>query len=106
LSAAKACDVVDQGKMDRAIAELKKVGAALYDGDAPNAPEIGKFKIANQLLFGAIHREGMVFTLVAHRMDISTLSYVPGASVTLKGYRADLDGLKVELANQLLLKFR
>lgn len=106
LSGAKVCQVVDREKLETALAELKKIGRAVYDGDAPNAPELGRFKIANQLVYGSVSRQGPVYTLIVNRMDVATLQLVPGASATVTGYRADLDQLKVELAERLLAGFR
>lgn len=106
LSSAKVCQVVDPEKLERAIAEMKKHGAALYDGDSPAAPEIGRFKMANQLVYGSLHREGLVYTIVLNRMEVSTLQLVPGASATASGYRADLDKLKVEVTDRFLANFR
>jgi hypothetical protein len=106
LSQGKVCEVVDREKLEKAIEEMKKIGAAIYDGDAPNAPEIGRFKIANQLVYGSLGRQGLVYTIVLNRMDIATLSLVPGAAVTVQGYRADLEQLKVRAADQLLSSFR
>lgn len=106
LSAAKVCQVVEPARMERAIAELTKHGHALYDGDAPNAPEIGRFKIANQLVYGSLQREGQVYTILLQRMDVATLQLVPGASATVSGYRADLDRLKVEVTERFLANFR
>lgn len=106
LASAKVCQVVEQEKLETALAELKKVGRAVYDGDAPNAPEIGRFKIANQLVYGSVSRQGPVYTLIVNRMEVATLQLVPGASATVTGYRADLDQLKVELAERLLAGFR
>ncbi|MEQ8280324.1 MAG: HEAT repeat domain-containing protein [Deltaproteobacteria bacterium] len=105
LSGAKVCDVVDRDKLDRALEEMRKVGKAIYDGDAPNAPEIGNFKLANQLVFGAVQRQGGQFTIVLNRMDVATLALVPGASATATGYRADLEQLKVEVTERFLARF-
>lgn len=106
LSAGKVCEVIDPAKVEAAVAEMKKVGAAMYDGDAPNAPMIGRFKIANQMVYGALHKQGAVFSIVLQRMDLSTLAQVPGAAVTVQGYRADLETLKVRAADLLLASFR
>jgi hypothetical protein len=106
LAGAKVCQVVDREKLETALAELKKVGRSVYDGDAPNAPELGRFKIANQLVYGSVSRQGPVYTLIVNRMEVATLQLVPGASATVTGYRADLDQLKVELAERLLAGFR
>lgn len=105
LSGAQVCEVVDRERTDRAIAEMRKVGKALYDGDAPNAPEIGNFKLANQLVYGSVRRQGMQFTIVLSRMDVETLALVPGASATATGYRADLEQLKVEVTERFLARF-
>ncbi len=105
LSSAKACTVVEQSKLDAALAEMRKVGKSIYDGDSPNAPEIGAFKLANQLVFGSIQLQGGVYTIVLKRMDISTLALVPGAAVTVSGRRADLEQLKKEAADRLVRRF-
>jgi hypothetical protein len=39
-------------------------------------------------------------------MELSTLAQVPGAAVTVQGYRPDLEQLKVRAADQLLSSFR
>jgi hypothetical protein len=106
LSQGKVCQVVDRDELDDAIKEMRKTGVLLYDGDSPNAPEIGKFKIANQLVYGSLQKQGLVFSIVLDRMDVSTLAHVPGAAVTVQGYRADLDQLKVRAADQLVAGFR
>lgn len=105
LSGAKVCEVVDRDKIDQAIAEMRKVGKAIYDGDAPNAPEIGNFKLANQLVYGSVQKQGGQFTIVLNRMDVSTLELVPGASATATGYRADLEQLKIEVTERFLSRF-
>ncbi len=106
LSGAKVCQVVDREKVEAAIQELKKMGREIYDGDAPNAPEIGSFKLANQLVYGSISKQGLVYTIVLNRMDISTLELVPGAAVTVSGYKSDLEQLKVQLADRFIANFR
>jgi HEAT repeat protein len=106
LSSGKVCEVIDPAKVEAAIAEMKKVGAAMYDGEAPNAPMIGRFKIANQMVYGSLQKQGAIYTIVLQRMELSTLAQVPGAAVTVQGYRADLEQLKVRAADQLLASFR
>lgn len=106
LSAARVCDVVDREKVSWALSELRKVGRAVYDGDAPNVPEIGKFKIANQLVYGSVQRDGRMYTLVLNRMDVATQTLVPGASATVRGRKRELDKLKVELTERFLAKFQ
>jgi TolB-like protein len=106
LSQGKVCQVVDRDKLEEAIKEMKKVGALLYDGDSPNAPEIGKLRIANQLVYGSLQKQGLVYTIVLDRMDVSTSTHIPGAAVTVRGYRADLEALKVRAADQLVASFR
>ena len=106
LSGAKVCQVVDREKLENALSELRKMGKEVYDGDAPNAPEIGSFKLANQLVYGSISKQGLVYTIVLNRMDVSTLELVPGAAVTVSGYKADLDQLKVQLADRFIANFR
>jgi HEAT repeat protein len=106
LSSAKVCEVVDREKMNLALKELQKVGVNLYDGDSLNAPELGRFKMASQLVYGSIHKQGHVFTIVANRLDVSTLELVPGAAVTVSGYRADLEQLKAELTERFITNFR
>lgn len=106
LSAAKVCQVVDRAKVEAAIAEMRKVGKLVYDGDAPNAPEIGGFKLANQLVYGSVQRQGPTYTVVLNRMDVSTLELVPGAAVTVSGRRADLEQLKQEAAERFIRRFR
>jgi hypothetical protein len=106
LASGKVCEVIDPAKVEQAITELKKVGEAMYDGDSPNAPLIGRFKIANQLVYGTLQRQGSTFTIVLNRMEIATLAQVPGAAVTVQGFRPDLETLKVRAADQLLASFR
>jgi len=106
LSGAKDCEVVDSKKMSAAFDEMRKMGKAVYDGDAPNVPELGRFKIANQLVYGSIQRENLVYTIVLNRLDVSTLALVPGAAVTVKGYRGELDQLKEEATQRLIENFR
>lgn len=106
LARADVCDVVDPGKLEAALAEMNKVGRLVYDGDAPNAPELGKLKIANQLVYGSVQEEGNVFTIVLNRMDVSTLAIVPGSAVTVSGYRGDLPRLKEQAADLFVERFR
>jgi HEAT repeat protein len=106
LSAAKVCQVIDREQIEAAISELKKHGAAIYDGDSPSAPQIGQFKMANQIVYGSLQREGLVLTIVLNRLDVSTLQIVPGASATVSGYKADLDRMKVEVTERFLRSFR
>lgn len=105
LSASKVCTVIEPSKIEAALAEMRKVGKLLYDGDSPNAPEIGAFKLANQLVFGSVQRQGATYTVVLKRMDVSTLQLVPGAAVTVSGHRADLEQLKKEAADRLVRRF-
>jgi len=105
LSASKVCTVVEPSKVKAALDEMRKVGKAVYDGDAPNAPEIGAFKLANQFVFGSVQRQGATYTVVLKRMDVSTLELVPGASVTVSGHRADLEQMKKEAADRLVRRF-
>ncbi|MEL7370133.1 MAG: HEAT repeat domain-containing protein, partial [Myxococcota bacterium] len=97
---AQVCEVVDPTQRDAAIAELKKSGSMLYDGDRPNAPRIGEFAQADQLAYGSLQRSGLIYTIVLKRMDVSTLKLVPGASVTVRGYRADLGRLQLDAVEQ------
>jgi HEAT repeat protein len=106
LSASKVCEVIDREKMNHALKELQKVGVNLYDGDALNAPELGRFKLASQLVYGSVQKQGNVYTIVANRLDVSTLELVPGAAVTVSGYRADLEQLKAELTERFITNFR
>lgn len=106
LGAAKVCSVIDRDKIDQAVAEMRKIGKQLYDGDSPNAPDIGYFKLANQLVYGTVQKQGSQFTIVLQRMDVSTLALVPGSSATVTGYRADLEQLKVEVTERFLARFR
>ena len=106
LSAAAVCEVVDQARRDAAIAELRKSGSLLYDGDRPNAPQLGKFALAEQLVYGTIQRTGTVYTVVINRMDVATLALIRGASVSVRGYRADLDRMKVEATRKFVDRFR
>ena len=106
LATSGVCEVVDSAKRDEAIRELTKSGSMLYDGDRPNGPEIGYFALADQLAFGVIQKTGLIYTLVLNRMDVSTLKLIGGASVTVRGYRADLDRMKVEAARKFVARFR
>ena len=106
LSASGVCEVIDPQKRDAAIEEIKKTGSQLYDGDRPNAPELGEFALADQFAFGVVQKTGLVYTILLNRMDVSTLKLIPGASVTVRGYRADLDRLKVEAARKFVARFR
>ena len=92
--------------MTAALDEMRKLGVALYDGDAPNAPELGKFKLANQFLYGSVAREGARYTVVLARMEVSTLTLVPGASLVLSGARGELDRLAIEAAERVVEIFR
>lgn len=105
LTTARVCHVIDRTKVELALAELRRTGRALYDGDSPNAPELGAFKLANQMVFGSIQRQGSKYTMVLNRMDVSTLQLVPGASATVTGYRADLDRMMAELAERFIARF-
>lgn len=106
LSREKVCQVVDSSKFERALEEMKKRGVLLYDGDDPNAPELGRFKIANQLVYGTVQRNGALFTIVLNRMDVATLAQVPGAAVTVQGYKVELEQLKLRAADLLVASFR
>ena len=103
---ADVCTVVNPSKRDAALEELKKVGVQLYDGDRPNAPELGRFALADQFAFGVVQKTDLVYTVVINRMDVSTLELVRGASVSVRGYRPDLDRLKVEAARKFVARFR
>ncbi|MBN2496653.1 MAG: HEAT repeat domain-containing protein [Deltaproteobacteria bacterium] len=100
------CQVLDRARIDAALVEMKKLGVLLYDGDAPNAPEMGRFKLAQQLVYGSLQRHGEQYTLVLNRMRVSTLELVPGSSATVTGYRADLEQMKVQAADSLIARFR
>ena len=106
LSASKVCEVVDRERLETILAELRKNGDLVYDGDAPSAPAIGEFKIANQLVYGSVFEENGVYTAVLQRVDVSTLELVPGAAVTLSGYESELDGLSRELVERFVGAFR
>lgn len=106
LAAAGRCRVVDRSRMQDALEELGRTGVPLYDGDAPNAPELGRFRLAQQLVYGSIQRRGSAITLVVNRMDVATLEIVPGSSVTVTGFVEDLEPLKDELARRFLATFR
>ncbi|NMB77142.1 MAG: hypothetical protein GYA21_18695 [Myxococcales bacterium] len=106
LAAAGRCRVVDRSRMQDALEELGRTGIPLYDGDAPNAPELGRFRLAQQLVYGSIQRRKSAITLVVSRMDVATLEIVPGSSVTVTGFIEDLEPLKDELARRLLASFR
>jgi HEAT repeat protein len=106
LSAAEVCEVVDQDRMQAILRELKKRGQLVYDDDALNAPAIGEFKVANQLVYGSVHAEGSLFTVVLKRVDVSTMELVPGAAVTASGYRSELDRLIDETVDRFARGFR
>ena len=106
LSLADVCEVVEPEKLELALAEMKKIGRFVYDGDAPNAPELGRLRIANQLIYGSVREEENVYTIVLNRMDVSTLAIVPGSAVTVSGYRGDLPRLQVQAADLFLERFR
>ncbi len=106
LSLADVCEVVDPEKLEAALAEMKKIGRFVYDGDAPNAPELGRLKVANQLVYGSVQEEGSVYTIVLNRMDVSTLAIVPGSAVTVSGYRGDLPRLEQQAADLFVERFR
>ena len=106
IATAGVSDVLERAKRDAAIDELRRAGSLLYDGDRPNAPQIGRFALANQLVFGSIQRTGLIYTIIVNRMDVSTLKLVPGASVSVRGYRADLDRLKADAARKFVARFR
>ena len=106
LATAGVCEVVDTAQRDAAIAELRRVGSLLYDGDRLNAPQLGRFALADQFAFGVVQRTGLIYTIVLNRMDVSSLKLIPGASVSVRGYRADLDRLKVEATQRFVARFR
>ncbi len=106
LATAGVCEVVDPAKRDAAIAELRKIGSPLYDGDRLNAPQLGNFALADQFAFGVVQKTGLIYTIVLNRMDVSSLKLIPGASVSVRGYREDLDRLKVEAARTFVARFR
>jgi|GEM_PF-5883016 len=106
LAAAGTCRVVDRSRMQEALAELQRAGIALYDGDAPNAPELGRFHLARQLVYGSLQRRGSAITLIVSRMDVSTLEIVPGSAVTVSGFVEDLEALQDELVRRFLATFR
>ncbi len=99
-------EVLDRAKRDAALDELKRIGSLLYDGDRPNAPQLGRFALANQIVYGVVQRTGLIYTLILNRMDVSTLKLVSGASVSIRGYRDDLDRMKTEAARRLVARFR
>lgn len=106
LARAHVCEVVEPEKLEAALRDMNKIGRFVYDGDAPNAPELGKLKIANQLVYGSVQEEGNVYTIVLNRMDVSTLAIVPGSAVTVSGYRGDLPRLKEQAADLFVERFR
>lgn len=106
LSAHPLCDVVDRRRMAEALAELRKHGTLIYDGDSINAPAIGELKIANQLVYGRISKRGPVYSVVLQRLDVSTMELVGGGSVTLEGYAGELDGLVREVVERFVRRIR
>lgn len=106
LARAQVCEVVEPEKLETALAEMSKIGRFVYDGDAPNAPELGKLKIANQFVYGSVQEEGNVYTIVLQRMDVATLALVPGSAVTVSGYRGDLPRLKEQAVDLFVERFR
>lgn len=106
LSAAEVCEVVDREKMQEVLRELKKRGELVYDDDAVNVPAIGRFKIANQLVYGSVHAEGALYTVILQRLEVSTMELVPGAAVTLSGYQSELDRLIDESVDRFARGFR
>ncbi len=106
LSASGVATVVDRGRIEDVLKELRRRGELVYDGDAPNAPAIGRFRIANQLVYGSVLKEGPVYTLVLKRLEVSTLELVPGAAVSLSGYGNELDRLVDEVVDRFVRGFR
>lgn len=106
LSQSGVCQVVDRSRMEQARGELRKIGQEMYAGNAPNAPSLGYFKMANQLVYGSLQRHDMVYTIVLNRMQVQTLEMVPGAAATVSGYRADLEQLKVKAADLFITNFQ
>lgn len=106
LARAQVCEVVEPDKLEAALAEMSKIGRLVYDGESPNAPELGKLKIANQFVYGSVQEEGNVYTIVLQRMDVATLALVPGSAVTVSGYRGDLPRLKAQAADLFVERFR
>jgi hypothetical protein len=85
---------------------MRKIGQRMYDGNTPNAPSLGYFKMANQLVYGSLQRNDLVYTIVLNRMRVETLEMIPGAAATVSGYRADLEQLKVKAADRFITHFQ
>lgn len=100
------CDVVDRRRMETVLAELRKTGQHVYDGDGPSAPAIGEFKIANQLVYGRVSKQGPVYTVILQRLDVATLELVGGGSVAVDGYAGELDRLVAEAVDRFVERFR
>lgn len=100
------CDVIDRRRMDTVLAELRKTGKLVYDGDGPSAPAIGEFKIANQLVYGRVSKQGPVYSVILQRLDVATLRLVGGGSVAVDGYAGELDRLIAEVVDRFVSRFR
>jgi len=106
LSESGVCKVVDRSRMEQARDEMRKIGQRMYDGNTPNAPSLGYFKMANQLVYGSLQRNDLAYTIVLNRMRVETLEMIPGAAATVSGYRADLEQLKVKVADRFITNFQ
>lgn len=106
LSDSPGCEVIDREKMETVLAELRKAGDMVYDGDGLSAPAIGKFRIANELAYGSVALQRGVYTIVLQRVEVATLGLIEGGAVAVRGYRSELDGLMEEAVAQLVETYR
>lgn len=98
----KVCHMVERAKINQAIRELKFGLSDMADENA--ACELGKFLTAQQVVYGAVHRDGQEYTVVVQRMDVETLKILQ--SVMDKAYEADLGQLKTRVAEQFIRTFQ
>ncbi len=106
IGASRVAEVVEEDQLQKLEAHWLKLGDNMYDGDAPNLVGPGFAKIATQFIYGALSRSGNEMTLVLNRIDAATGTQVPGASVIVRGYAADLPQLFVDASDRVIARFR
>ena len=106
MAQAKVCTVAASTMVGAAIQQQLAIGSALYDGDAPSAPAPGFVKIANQIVYGSIAADGSNVTISLNRIDVRTVTAIPGAAVVARGYTGELDALVDRAVDVFVRRFR